>query len=80
MNTMPEGTLKTLAEHDSLGSILSADGGDCEQVLAQFAAGGVDIEELAVQLQEEGANSFVKSWNDLMAVIESRSAVLSVAG
>ena len=36
---MPEGTLKALAEHDELGAILPADGGDCEEVLAQFAEG-----------------------------------------
>ena len=79
VNTMPEGTLIALAKHDQLGSILPADGGDCEEVLAQFAKAGVDIDELAVQLQEEGAKSFVKSWKELMAVIASKSAVLKKA-
>jgi transaldolase len=79
VNTMPEGTLIALAKHDQLGSILPADGGDCEEVLAQFANAGVDIDELAVQLQEEGAKSFVKSWKELMAVIASKSAVLKKA-
>ena len=79
VNTMPEGTLIALAKHDQLGSILPADGGDCEEVLAQFAMAGVDINALAVQLQEEGAKSFVKSWKELMAVIASKSAVLKKA-
>src|SRR5208282_2073449 len=73
VNTMPEGTLKALADHGELGSILPADGGDCEQVLAQFAKAGIDGGALAAQLQNEGAKSFVKSWNDLMVVIASRS-------
>ena len=73
---MPEATLKALAEHTELGSILPADGGDCEDVLAQFAKAGIDIDALAVQLQDEGAKSFVKSWNDLMSVIASKSAAL----
>jgi transaldolase len=79
VNTMPEATLKALAEHTELGSILPADGGECEEVLAQFAKAGIDVEALAVQLQDEGAKSFVKSWNDLMAVITSKSATLKMA-
>ena len=76
VNTMPEATLKALAEHTELGSILPADGGDCEAVLAQFAKAGIDVDALAAQLQEEGAKSFVKSWNELMGVIESKSAAI----
>jgi transaldolase len=82
VDTMPEGTLKALADHGELGSILPADGGDCEEVLAKFANAGIDVGALAAQLQDEGAKSFVKSWNELMAVITSKSAALknAVAG
>jgi transaldolase len=79
VNTMPEGTLKALAEHGELGTIIPADGGDCEQVLAEFTKSGVDVDALAAKLQEDGAKSFVKSWNDLMAVINSKSAALKAA-
>ena len=76
VNTMPEETLKALAEHGELGEVLPADGGDCEEVVAQFAKAGIDVDRLAAQLQDEGAKSFVRSWTDLMAVITSKSAVL----
>jgi transaldolase len=79
VNTMPEGTLRALAEHGELSTILPADGGDCEEVLAQFAKTGIDVDALAAQLQDEGAKSFVKSWNELMAVITSKSAMLKKA-
>ena len=79
VNTMPEGTLKALADHGELGTILSADGGDYEEVLGRFAKAGIDVETLAVQLQNEGAKSFVDSWNELMAVITSKSAALKKA-
>jgi transaldolase len=79
VNTMPEATLNALADHGELGSIMAADGGDCEKVLAQFAQAGVKIEALAVQLQEEGAKSFVKSWNELLGVIASKSDALQQA-
>jgi len=79
VNTMPEGTLNALAQHSELGTIIPADGGDCEEVLVQFAKAGIDIDALAAQLQEEGAKSFVKSWNELMTVITSKSAALKKA-
>jgi transaldolase len=79
VNTMPDGTLKALADHGDISSVLPADGGDCEDVLAQFAKAGVDVDALAAQLQDEGATSFVKSWKDLMTVITSKSAVLKKA-
>src|SRR5579863_9437486 len=74
VNTMPEATLKALADHGEIGASMPADGGDCEEVLAQFGKAGIDIDALAAQLQEEGATSFVKSWNELMGVIDSKSA------
>jgi transaldolase len=77
---MPEGTLKALADHGALSEVMSADGGDCEAVLDQFAAAGIDIDDLGAKLQDEGAKSFVSSWNDLMEVIASKSASLAKAG
>jgi len=79
VNTMPDATLKALADHGEIGAVLPADGGDCEQVLTQFTKAGIDIDALAAQLQDEGAKSFVKSWSDLMAVIDSKSAALKKA-
>lgn len=79
VNTMPEGTLKVLADHGDIGPIMAADGGDCEKVLAQLAQAGVNVDSLAAQLQDEGAKSFVKSWNELLAVIASKSAALKQA-
>ena len=79
VNTMPEGTLKALATHTDLGELLSTEGGNSEEVLAEFARLGVDIDALATQLQHDGAESFVKSWNDLMGVICSKAASLDKA-
>jgi transaldolase len=80
VNTMPEGTLKALAAAASGGgTTMPADGGDCEDVLTRFAAAKVDVKALAAQLQDEGAKSFVNSWNELMDVIGSKSDVLKRA-
>ena len=79
VNTMPEATLLALADHGELGSIMSADGGDCETVLVRFSEAGIKLEALAAQLQVEGAKAFVKSWNELLAVIASKSDALKRA-
>jgi len=79
VNTMPEGTLKALADHGAIGEMLPADGGDSEEVLARFTGAGIDVDGLAGQLQEEGAKSFVNSWQELMDVIGGKSAALAKA-
>jgi transaldolase len=80
INTIPEGTLKAFADHGEIGGILAPDGGDCETVLASFAKAGIDIAALAARLQDEGAASFAKSWNELMGRIASKSAAIRKAG
>jgi transaldolase len=79
INTIPEKTLRAFAEHGEVNGLLPSDGGDSDAVLAQFAAVGVEIEALAAKLQDDGAASFVKSWNELLAVIDAKSAQLQVA-
>jgi transaldolase len=76
---MPESTLKALANRKELGSILPSDGGDCEEVLLRFAEAGIDRDKLASQLQDEGAQSFVKSWNELMSVVDATGVMLEKA-
>jgi len=81
VNTMPEATLLAFADHGKVADALPADGGNCEDALQRFAAGGINAVSLAAQLQTEGAEAFVKSWNDLMQCIESKAhAVQAGAG
>ena len=79
VNTMPEATLNAFVEHGEVGSIMSADGTAAEKLLTQFSQAGINVDSLAVRLQDEGAKAFVESWNDLLAVIESKCKVLKQA-
>ena len=72
INTMPEETLLDFADHGQAGPPLPLDGGDSEQVIANFEKADFEYEELAATLQKEGAQSFVKSWNDLLETIQAR--------
>ena len=76
---MPEATLKAFAEHGEVGPIMTADGTAAEKVLMQFAQEGVDVNDLAARLQNEGAKSFARSWNELLAVIEAKCSALKQA-
>ena len=66
VNTIPEVTLKALVDHGIVGATMPIDGGNSDEVLSRFAAAGINVQALAAQLQDEGAKTFVKSWNDLM--------------
>jgi transaldolase len=79
VNTMPENTLKAFGDHGEISGVLQPDGGEAETVLAQFTKAGIDIPALAARLQDEGAKAFVKSWDELMAVIETKSDALKMA-
>ena len=76
INTIPDKTLHAFADHGELKGVLPVDGGDAEEVLAEFARLGVDDATLAAQLQRDGTESFDKSWQDLMHRIDSKSAKL----
>ena len=79
VNTMPEATLKAFDDHGEIGEMLATSDDDFNEVLTNFTKAGINVGALGVQLQVEGAESFVKSWNDLLECIASKSKVLKAA-
>jgi len=79
INTMPEDTLLDFADHGEIRDLLPVDGGDADATLARFDQAGVDVNALASQLQREGADAFVQSWNDLMSCIAAKSDLVARA-
>ena len=80
IDTIPEKTLHAFAEHGRVDGAMAEDGGDAEATLARFVQAGIDIEALALQLQRDGAQSFVKSWQELLRRIADKSAALAGGG
>ena len=80
VNTMPEATLIAFEDHGEVDRAMSQEQPDVEDVLRQFSEAGIDIDALGLELQNEGAKSFVKSWNELMDVISSKGAELARLG
>jgi transaldolase len=80
VNTMPDTTLLAFADHGVVGSFLPHDGGDAEATLARIAAAGIDIDQLALDLQRNGAADFVASWEHLLASVAEKSQALVATG
>jgi transaldolase len=79
INTIPEKTLLAFEDHGQVRGAMPVDGGDAEKVLAEFTGAGIDHAVIAVELQREGAESFDKSWNDLMDCLRSKAEQLKKA-
>ncbi|HVQ46902.1 MAG TPA: transaldolase family protein, partial [Gemmatimonadales bacterium] len=79
INTMPDATLLAFADHGEIRGVMAEDGGDAEALLAEFERAGIDVASLADQLQREGAEAFVKSWNELLERIAAKSEALAAS-
>ena len=80
VDTMPEKTLRAYADHGAAAGVMARDGKAAEATLARFAQAGVDVDALALKLQRDGAEAFVKSWKELLKRIADKSAALAPAG
>lgn len=77
INTIPDKTILAFADHGKLRGTMARDGADCEAVIAQFTAAGVDDAALAGKLQRDGAAAFVKSWHDLLDRLAQKSSLVA---
>lgn len=77
INTIPEETLLKFGEHGELGRILSSGGGESDEAVYKMARLGTDMEALAAKLQTEAAESFVKSWEEMMSVVAQKAQALT---
>ena len=74
VNTMPENTLLAYADHGQTGEPLSVDKSAAEKLISRIEGFSVNYLALADQLQREGAESFNKSWNNLIGSIATKKS------
>ena len=74
VNTMPNETLEAFYDHGDVGAALPPDGGNADELLGLFANAGINTNDLAAQLQRDGATSFVSVWDDLIDRIKAQCA------
>jgi transaldolase len=73
VNTLPDGTLLAFDDHGTVARTIDADPEAAMSVVADLAALGIDLEEVAVKLESEGVGSFAKSFEDVLATLGSRA-------
>ncbi len=76
VNTLPEPTLEAFADHGTLARTVDADMDAARSVWASLADVGVDMDDVAEQLEREGVDAFIKSFDELIEVLESKAAEL----
>jgi transaldolase len=72
IDTMPEKTLRAYVHHGRAPEAMAADGVAASATLARIRDAGVDIDALAGRLQVDGAQSFEKSWRQLMGRVAAK--------
>jgi transaldolase len=80
INTMPDQTLLAFADHGAVRGTLAPDGAEAERTLKAFAKAGIDVDKVAAELQQEGAEAFSQSWRDLLACVKERRSALASVG
>ncbi|MDJ0769452.1 MAG: transaldolase [Ilumatobacter sp.] len=76
VNTLPEHTMEAFADHGVLERTVDADPAETDRVWQGLADVGVDMDEVAEQLEREGVDSFMKSFDELISALEAKSAEL----
>jgi transaldolase len=74
INTMPEETLLAFEDHGKVPAPLPRDGGDALEVVEAFSRAGVDVVKLAEDLQADGAQAFVDSWQHLSDAVAAKAS------
>jgi transaldolase len=77
VNTMPEATLRSFADHGTVARTLDADPDAAERTLADAAAGGIDLTTVTTELEREGVRSFCDSYHELLDCIEGKLSVVT---
>jgi transaldolase len=75
VDTMPDKTLEAFADHGQVGDLMDPTGAGAENELKLFEDAGIDLAALAQRLQDEGKDSFNKSWEDLLKTIGQKRGV-----
>ncbi len=81
VNTMPIPTIEAFLDHGTVARTVDADFANAHQVVDQLEALGISLDGITSKLEADGISSFMTSYDDLLAGVESkRSQLAQVAG
>jgi len=76
VNTLPDATLEAFADHGTLARRVDVDVDDDRAVWEALPRAGVDMDEVAAQLEREGVSSFQKSFDELITALGAKADTL----
>jgi transaldolase len=76
VNTLPDNTLAAFADHGTLARTIDADLDAARAVWSDLASVGVDMDDVAEQLERDGVASFQTSFDELIAALTAKSDTL----
>jgi transaldolase len=80
VNTMPEPTLHSFADHGRVARTLDRHPEEAELIPVDAAAAGIDLAAVSAELEREGVRSFCDSYHQLLDCIERKIGALASAG
>jgi len=76
VNTLPEPTLEAFADHGTVARRVDAGVDESEAVWAALPSLGVDMDDVADQLEREGVASFISAFDELIEALKDKAAEL----
>ncbi|HVX17991.1 MAG TPA: transaldolase [Acidimicrobiales bacterium] len=80
VNTLPEATIDAFEDHGALARTVDADPADARAALDKLASVGVELEDVARTLEDEGVASFSKSFDELLTSLTTKANSLQAGG
>ena len=77
VNTLPDATLEAFSDHGTLGRTIDQNLAISKRQWAELAMNAIDVDEVAAQLEDEGVASFIKSFDELIGVLEDKAVGIS---
>ena len=76
INTLPDATIDAFADHGTLARTVDVDVDEAEATWQALHDVGVDMDDVARTLEEEGVASFAKSFEELLGVLGTKATEL----
>ena len=73
VNTLPDNTLAAFIDHGTLSRSVDSSFDDAGKILQTVESLGIDLQEVAVKLEDEGVKAFEASFENLLTTLQKKA-------
>src|SRR4051794_2561194 len=77
VDTLPEATIEAFVDHGTVARTVDQGVDEAKADFERLASFGIDVEDVAQTLEDEGVASFVKSFDELVQALQDKANTLS---